>query len=194
MDLQKTAKEIGFFETARNLDKVKNSIEVTRKAGGSMPLPSGNINYRIKEAARWLRGYGKTKYMFLTPEIALIEEIRELNDPKTEIIIAIPCGLEDDVKERIRNNLPTGILITVLDEPYFPKEFFPSNSLMVICGYSGAGRAMVLSDTYRMVEHYSGFLGPKVFVPYEELELATRYDGWREVDPLRLSDMWRSEL
>lgn len=194
MDLQKTAKEIGFFETARNLDKVKGNAEIVRKAGASMPLPSGNINNRIKDAARWLQGYGKTKYMFLTPEIALIEAIRKLNAPDTEIIIAIPCGLEDDVKERIRNNFPPGIHITALDEPYFPKEFFPSNGLMVICGYSGAGRAMVLSDTYRMVEHYSGFFGPKVFVPYEELELATRYDGWREVDPLRLSDVWRSEL
>ena len=52
---------------------------------------------------------------------------------------------------------------------------------------------MVLPDTYRMVEHYSGFLGKKVFIPYKELETAARYDGWLEVSQQRLSMKWRSE-
>ena len=50
---------------------------------------------------------------------------------------------------------------------------------------------MILSDTYRMVEHYSGFLGKKVFVPYVELSSALRYDGWMEVNQQRLSTKWR---
>ena len=53
--------------------------------------------------------------------------------------------------------------------------------MIVVCGYTAGGRMMALSDTYRMVEHYKGFLGKKVFVPFKELDTAVRYDGWMEV-------------
>lgn len=66
--------------------------------------------------------------------------------------------------------------------------------MLVISGYSGGDRAMVLPDTYRMVEHYSGFLGKKVFTPYKELNAAARYYGWMEISRQRLSVKWRSEL
>ena len=192
MDMQKTAREIGLFETGINLSKVCNSTDVIQKVGASMPLPDGDIAYRIPQIATWLHGFGKSKYMFLTPEIALIEEMAKLSSQK-EVIIAIPCDLEGEAKERLRNNLPRGIEVTILEEPYFPQSFFPGNGLMVVCGYSAGGRPMVLPDTYRMVEHYSGFLGKKVFIPYKELETAARYDGWLEVSQQRLSTKWRSE-
>lgn len=192
MDMQKTAREIGLFETGINLSKVCNSTDVIQKVGASMPLPDEDIANRVPKIAAWLHGFGKSKYMFLTPEIALIEEMTKLPNQK-EVIIAIPCDLEGEAKERLRNNLPRGIEVTVLEEPYFPQSFFPGNGLMVVCGYSAGGRPMVLPDTYRMVEHYSGFLGKKVFIPYKELETAARYDGWLEVSQQRLSTKWRSE-
>ena len=192
MDMQKTAREIGLFETGINLSKVCNSTDVIQKVGASMPLPDEDIANRVPKIAAWLHGFGKSKYMFLTPEIALIEEMTKLPNQK-EVIIAIPCDLEGEAKERLRNNLPRGIEVTVLEEPYFPQSFFPGNGLMVVCGYSAGGRPMVLPDTYRMVEHYSGFLGKKVFIPYKELETAARYDGWLEVSQQRLSAKWRSE-
>lgn len=52
---------------------------------------------------------------------------------------------------------------------------------------------MVLPDTYRMVDHYSGFLGKKVFIPYKEIDAAIRYDGWLEVSQQRLSTRWRKD-
>lgn len=191
MDMQKTAREIGLFETGINLSKVCTSTDVIQKVGASMPLPDEDIADRISRIAAWLHGFGKSKYMFLTPEIALIEEISKISCQE-EVIIAIPCDLEGEAKERLRNNLPRSIEATILEEPYFPQSFFPGNGLMVICGYSAGGRPMVLPDTYRMVEHYSGFLGKKVFIPYKELETATRYDGWLEVSQQRLSTKWRS--
>ena len=192
MDMQKTAREIGLFEAGINLSKVCNSTDVIQKVGASMPLPDGDIADRIPQSAAWLHGFGKSKYMFLTPEIALIDEISKLSS-REEVIIAIPCDLEGEAKERLRNNLPRGLDVTILEEPYFPQSFFPGNGLMVVCGYSAGGRPMVLPDTYRMVEHYSGFLGKKVFIPYKELETAARYDGWLEVSQQRLSTKWRSE-
>ena len=192
MDMQKTAREIGLFETGINLSKVCNSTDVIHKVGASMPLPDEEIANRVPQIATWLHSFGKSKYMFLTPEIALIEEMSKYSNQE-EIIIAIPCDLEEEAKERLRNNLPRDIEVTILEEPYFPQSFFPGNGLMVVCGYAADGRSMVLPDTYRMVEHYSGFLGKKVFIPYRELETAARYEGWLEVSQQRLSTKWRSE-
>lgn len=192
MNMQKTAREIGVFETGINLSSVCSSPDVVRKVGASMPLPDEDIADRIPRIAAWLHGFGKSKYLFLTPEIALIEEMAKLS-AREEVIIAIPCDLEGEAKERLRNNLPRGMEVTILEEPYFPQSFFPGNGLMVVCGYSAGGRPMVLPDTYRMAEHYSGFLGKKVFIPYRELETAARYDGWLEISQQRLSTIWRSK-
>ncbi len=192
MDIQKTAREIGLFETAINLAKVSNSADVIQKVGTSMPLPSKDIGIRVKQAAKWLCDFNKNKYMFLTPEIALFEEMSKLTDSHIEIIIAIPCDLEREAKERLKNNLPHGIAVTVLEEPYFPHSFFPRNGMIVICGYLSRNKALVFPDTYRMVEHYSGFLGKKVFVPYEELDVAARYNGWIEINQQRLNTKWRN--
>lgn len=194
MDMQKTAREIGLFETAVNLAKVSSSADVIQKVGVSMPLPDKDIGDRIGQVAQWVLSFGKSKYLFLTPEIALIEEMGKLTERNIEAIIAIPCDLEQEAKKRLTNNLPRGIKVTVLEEPYFPQSFFPGNGMLVISGYSGGDRAMVLPDTYRMVEHYSGFLGKKVFTPYKELDAAARYYGWMEISRQRLSVKWRSEL
>ena len=191
MDIQKTVREIGLFETAINLAEVSNSADVIQKVGASMPLPNEDIGVRVEQVAKWLCDFGKSQYMFLAPVFALIEEMGKLVDSRMEFIIAIPCNLEQEVKERLRNNLPHRIVVTVLEEPYFPQSFFPGNGMLVICGYLAGNRALVLPDTYRMIEHYSGFLGKKVFVPYEELDIATRYEGWMEIKQQRLSVKWR---
>ena len=191
MDLQKTAREIGLFETAVNLEKVSGSADVIQKVGTALPLPDESIGDRVRQVAKWLYDFDKSKYMFLTPEIALIEEMERLAGKDTEIIISVPCDLDKDAKERLKNNLPHKMAVTVLEEPYFPKSFFPGNGMIVICGYLGGDRTMILPDTYRMVEHYSGFLGKKVFVPFVELNSATRYDGWLEMNQQRISTKWR---
>lgn len=191
MDLRRTACEIGLFETAVNLSRFAGSAEVIRKAGDSMPLPDSDIAASMSKIAAWLRGFGKTKYMFLTPEIALIDELAKTASRNDEVIIAVPCGTDAEVMERLGSNLPRGMKVNLLEEPYFPEAFYPGNSLMVICGYSAGGRAMVLPNTYRMTKHYQGFLGRKVFVPYQELETAVRYDGWMEISRQRLTSIWR---
>ena len=192
MDLRRTAREIGLFETGINLSRVAGSADVRKKAGALMPLPDSGIADRVPGIAAWLRSFGKTKYMFLTPEIALIEELAK--EPRgEEAVIVLPCGLEDEAGDRIRANLPRGMEVALLEEPYFPEGFYPQNGMIVVCGYSAGGRAMVLPDTYRMAEHYRGFWGKKVFIPYRELGTAVRYDGWTEVGRQRLTASWREE-
>lgn len=48
MDMQKTAKEIGLFETAVNLVAVCDSSDVQAKVGASMPLPDANITKKYQ--------------------------------------------------------------------------------------------------------------------------------------------------
>ena len=69
MDMQKTAREIGLFETAVNLVSVCDSSDVQEKVGASMPLPDVNIMKNIESIAEWLVSFGKKKYLFMTPEI-----------------------------------------------------------------------------------------------------------------------------
>lgn len=192
MDVKKTAREIGLFETAMNLTQVRDSEDVIRKVGTSLPMPDPDVGQRVEQIADWILAFDKSKYLFLTPEIALIEKMVLRAKSKVEIIIAVPCDMDAEAKNRLQHNLPRNAFVTVLEEPYFPAGFFPGNGMIVICGYTGGKRAMILQDTYRMAEHYSGFLGKKVFVPYVELGSATRYDNWLECNRQKLSATWRS--
>lgn len=191
MDIQKTAQEIGLFETAINVSRVRESADVARKVGAAMPLPDANIAERAVRAARWLLSFGKRKYLFLTPEIALVEAMAELAPGRVEAIIVIPSDLEEEAKVRLKNNLPDGIAAPPLEEPYFPGGFLPKNGILVSCGYTAGERVMTLPDTYRMVEHYSSFPGRKAFIPYVELEQAAGYDGWIEISSKRFNEKWR---
>lgn len=192
-DPRKTVKEIGIFEMSHNLALVSDSSVIQEKVGGTMPLPDSNVETRLECAAQWLAEFGKNRYLFLLPEIALIEKIAAINK-NAEVYIAVPWNLDEEAKIRLENNLPKDVSVTVLEETYAPRNFSPHNGIMVVSGYSAAGHLMVLPDTYRMLENYSGskgFFGRKVFVPYKELEVAERYEGWMEVNAQLISEGWR---
>ena len=175
MDIRKTALEIGLFETAKNLEKAG----ITDYDGNSIPLPAPDVCGGISKAAEWLCSFGKNKYMFLTPEIALIEEIADITE-NAEAIIAVPCGIDTEIAERLSNNLPVKMCVSIINEPYFPENFTPQDGIIVVCGYRSGGRNVVMNETYRLAEHYSGFYGKKVFVPYVSLENFCCPYGWKQ--------------
>lgn len=187
-------REIGPLLAADNLAQVAGSEDVIKKIGMSMPMPDNNVKQRVRKLAKWLLEYKKQKYMFLSPEISLIEEMVKQSDMAMEFIIAVPCDLDQDTRDRLKNNLPHEATVSLLEEPFFPQQFFPGNGILIISGYLAGDRAMVLPDTYRMVEHYSSFMGKTVFIPYQELEAAIRYDGWQEIRQQRITEKWRYEL
>lgn len=191
MDIQMTAREVGLFETAKNLSAVIESKDIAEKAGALMPLPGADVADRIDDIAKWILSCGKAKYLFLTPEIALANAMVNLSCKNLEIVFTIPSDMNKEAKERLKNNLPCNT--SVLEESFFPENFFPRNGMMIACGYFAAERQMVLWDTYRLIEHYSGFLGKKAFVPYVEVPSAVRYDGWLEVKPQRLNVSWNRD-
>ena len=190
MDMLKTIREIGFFEAGCNLAEVIDSKDVQAKAGLVMPLPDPALVGSISDIADWLVAFDKKKYMFLSPEIAILDKLAE-REPKSEAIMLIPCDMEKEVKERLGGNIPKSMKVSLLEEPYFPEDFYPGNGILITCGYLAGGRMMVLPETYRMIDHYSGFWGKKVFVPYVELADAVRYDGWMEVGCDKINIVWR---
>lgn len=192
MDMRKTVREIGFLEAGTNLEEVLDSKDIQEKVGAVMPLPGKNLINTISNIADWLTAFGKDKYMILTPEIALIDKLAELDIGK-EAIFLIPCDMDPEVKERLKANIPKSMKVSLLEEPYFPEEFYPGNGLLIACGYYAGGRIMVLPETYRLIDHYSGFMGKKVFIPYVELEDAVRYDGWMEIGRDKFTTIWRDE-
>lgn len=190
--MKREIREIGHFETGRNIVTVIDSDEVRLKVGALMPLPGKEIEDDVKAVAEWLINLGKTEYMFFSPEIAIIEKMIPCAKGQ-EVIIIMPCDMEEEIGERLKNNLPRGMKVSLLEEPYFPKGFFPGNGVIVVCGYMAGERLMVLPETYRLIDHYSGFMGKKVFVPYTHLNEAVRYKGWIEVSADRFSEVWRRE-
>ena len=146
MDMQKTAREIGLFETAVNLVSVCDSIDVREKIGDSLPLPDTYISQNIKNIAKWLVSFKKNKYLFVMPEIALAEAMAELVDSNIEIIFLVSCDMDSEAKERLENNLPKQMKVSILEEPFFPSDFFPGNGMLVISGYMAGTRSVVFLE------------------------------------------------
>lgn len=192
MDMTYTARGIGLFETAKNIAKYLQSEEVVQKVEESMPLPYKDVETQVTNIANWLCGLGKRKNMFLGPEVSLIEAMSKHCNSDWEMIVALPCDMDDEAKARVKNNLPRGVPVSTLDEPFFPPSFYPANGVIIACGYLKGDKAMVLPETYRMIEHYSLFKGKVVFVPYVEVECSGSYDGWMEVSHQRFTEEWRN--
>lgn len=191
MDAIMINREIGFFLACKNLAKVLESEAVRTKVGAVMPLPKENFTKVIENVTVWLTGFGKSKYLFLTPEIGLIERLPVCNE-KTESIIMIPSDMDEEIKMRLKENLPTNMKVSLWEEPNFPKAIIPANGIIVVCGYMAGNRLMVLPETYRMINHYADFKGKKVFVPYTSLNESIRYYEWIEVSADKFNEIWRA--
>ena len=191
MNVKKAVREIGFFETALNMEAAGLNASLQDKPEITLPFPSGNTRADCEELARWLLESDKRKYLLLTPEIALIEAMAKCADRDTEVILAVPCDLDPESEERLLNNLPRSIHVSVLKEPFFPDRFLPANGMIVACGYAAGAHLFVLPETYRMIEHYGGFMGHKVFAPYIRMNAAERFEGWIETSSSNFSEKWR---
>ena len=195
MDAIKTIREIGSFMANENIVDVISSEDVRAKVGAVMPLPKSGFIESMNNAVDWLAGFGKSKYMFFSPEIALIERIPSSKD-RTESIIMVPGDMDQEVKSRLKDNLPKNMKVALLEETKFPEEvgidFRPRNGIIVVSGYLAGERIMVLPETYRLVNSYvTNFMGKTVFVPYTTIQESTRYSDWIEIGSDKFKGIWR---
>ena len=103
MDIRGIVKEIGYFETVRNLQYVDSRSEAVRRVLSEMPLPSESAEETISKCTEMIRKKRKKKIFFLTPEIALIEKLAEHPDGIETILIALPSDLDEEICGRIGN-------------------------------------------------------------------------------------------
>lgn len=189
MDIIKTAREIGLFEAALNMSAASGSQEVSSKIEASMPMPGGDFSPRIEQAADYLLSFGKRKLMLLSPEIALIGEIGRKAGSHVQLILVLPCDMDPESKERLRNNIPKDAVVQFLEEPYFADNFTPADGLVAAFGYMAGGHLMMLPESYRMTERYCRW-GKRVFVPYVVRNDAARFPNWIEMNPRNFSNVW----
>ena len=193
MDCIKISRELGLFEAVRNISVVSNSLEVCDKVEQGMPMPGADFAPRITQAVDYILSFGKRNLMFLSPEIALIEEIAKRKIPSMHVVLVLSGDMDPDSRTRLYNNIPNGISVQFLEENYFP-GFRPSNGMVVSFGYMAGEHLMVLPECYRCIEKYHPrFYGRKAFVPYVVREDATRFGEWMEVNQNNFTDVWRGE-
>ena len=60
-------------------------------------------------------------------------------------------------------------------------------------GFLAGGRTMVSREVYRMTEHYGGFLGQKLFLPYADLQKTGKYDGWLEISHRKFHEVMQGK-
>ena len=183
MDITKSIRQNGLFATAQSVANHGKHNNIT-----SIPLPNGNIETETEKIAEWLLSFDKKKIMLFTPETALIEAMSKKATEDTEFIIVVPFDMSSEEDKLIRERLPIDSNITIIREPSFPRAFYPGNGLMVICGYSFNGKAMVTLETYRLIEHYKMFVGKKAWVEYAND--STPYDGWIQISENRFNAKW----
>lgn len=195
MDAIKTVREIGTFMANENIVAVIDSEDVRGKVGAVMPLPGNDFKEYMEHAVDYIAGFGKSKYMFFSPEMGLIERLPSCKG-RTEAIIMIPSDIDPEIKGRIKDNLPKNMNVALLDETKYPDsvgiEFRPKNGIIIVSGYLAGDRVMVLPETYRLINSYcNGFMGKVVFVPYTSIQESTRYTDWLEIGADKFNEIWR---
>ena len=190
MVILKIAREIGCFETGYNIIQVLDNCAIAKKINKSMPLPDGTFIDSLENLSHWLASLGKKKFLFLNPEIAVIERLASIAPSDTEAIILVPDGMDNEMRERLSVNLPQIIKVSALPEPYFPNAFYPRNGVVIASGYLANNRPMVLPETYRLIDHYWGFKGKRIFIPYVTVPTPIPSNEWIEIDARKFSMIW----
>ena len=160
-DLKSNIGETGLFKTFSVLNKYKEDEVLLDKVSMDVPLVDVDVDkiaMRVKNELCKLR---KKRFLFLTPEIAIIEQFAE-KDGVEEIIVSLPTDYPMETYERICNNMPRNIKVSFITEIEIPENFSITDSAIVAFGCYDGDRALLLNKTTRMLEKYRSFYGCKI--------------------------------
>ena len=127
MDIRGIVKEVGYFETARNLRSISGSSEAAVRVSSDMPMPPEDAEDMLQRCADMILERKKKKVFFLTPEIALIEKLAACPGSVETVLIALSSDLDEDMCSRIGNNLMKNMDIRLIREPFFPEDLYPKD-------------------------------------------------------------------
>lgn len=181
IDIKSNINETGVVETLYVLHNYTNSSEITNDASLHLPIPDDDIHNKLNSIVNSLAELKKKKFLFLTPEIAVIERLDAVECVE-EVIICLPSDYDEDTYERIFNNKPVNVKITFIKENEVPLDFNGKNAAIVAFGFCDDERALVLNYNYRMMERYKAFYGYKILVSCGNHMSNARPVGWTPVN------------
>lgn len=180
-NIENNVSETGIIETLCILENHKNDDEVITNASLFLPVPDDSIFDKLDNIVSSLIELKKEKLLFLTPEIAVLERLNNI-EAINEVIVCLPSDYDEETYERIINNKPIGIKTTFIKENEVPLDFTGNNAAIITFGFCDNERALVLNHNYRMMERYKSFYGYKILVSCGENMSNARPIGWTPIN------------
>lgn len=178
MNISDDILRVGLFQVAENLSKAtvgSNPMDV------AMPMPGEDISPRIEAVVDYMLWSGKKKFLLLSPEVALLDVLKDRETSGFRFFIAIPADIPESIVNQIRSNVPDGLDIQFVENLYIPGGFLPENGMVLTFGYLAKGYLMVRPEVYHMNKIHGSFPGQKVFVPYTELDSFVQPENWMRI-------------
>lgn len=173
--------ETGVVETLQILKKYTSDPDLFDECSLYCPIPFEDTEIELNKIVEGLYSMNKEKLLFLTPEKAIIEQLATKENPP-RIIVPLPNGLQPEVVECIKGNMPDGIPVTFISENGSPSDITSSNAAIVAFGFADGDRSLIPDYNYRMMEHYKMFYGLRVLVSCASFLSSARPIGWAPVN------------
>lgn len=183
MNLIDTIDEIGIFETTTQLNKYIENVDLMYDISRFVPVSSDASSLRsVNEVVIKILNLQKRNIMFLSNEIAILEEILKYKEYFDNIIVVLSSNLSREQKEIIVKNSPDQNIIKYINELEYPTLIKPKNSVIISFGYKNGNKCLLNKKSYRTLEIYKEFLGEKIFVSCLDESISERPKNWISIN------------
>lgn len=183
MNLIDIIDEIGIFETTTQLNKYIENVDLMYDISRFVPVSSDASSLRsVNEVVIKILNLQKRNIMFLSNEIAILEEILKYKDYFDNIIVVLSNNLSREQKEIIVKNSPDQNIIKYINELEYPTLIKPKNSVIISFGYKNGNKCLLNKKSYRTLEIYKEFLGEKIFVSCLDESISERPKNWISIN------------
>ncbi len=183
MNLIDTIDEIGIFETTTQLNKYIENGDLMYDISRFVPVSSDATSLRsVNEVVIKILNLQKRNIMFLSNEIAILEEILKYKEYFDNIIVVLSSNLSQEQKEIIVKNSPDQNIIKYINELEYPTLIKPKNSVIISFGYKNGNKCLLNKKSYRTLEIYKEFLGEKIFVSCLDESISERPKNWISIN------------
>lgn len=183
MNLIDTIDEIGIFETTTQLNKYIENVDLMYDISRFVPVSSDASSLRsVNEVVIKILNLQKRNIMFLSNEIAILEEILKYREYFDNIIVVLSSNLSREQKEIIVKNSPDQNIIKYINELEYPTLIKPKNSVIISFGYKNGNKCLLNKKSYRTLEIYKEFLGEKIFVSCLDESISERPKNWISIN------------
>lgn len=183
MNLIDTIDEIGIFETTTQLNKYIDNGELMYDISKFVPVSSDASSLRsVNEVVIKILNLQKRNIMFLSNEIAILEETIKYKEYFDNIIVVLSSNLSREQKEIIVKNSPDRNTVKYINELEYPTLIKPKNSVIISFGYKNENKCLLNKKSYRTLEIYKEFLGEKVFISCLDENISERPKNWISIN------------